>query len=75
MTEYCLPQWIYAKQINLIQNVCKAGLIPENEIDSLIETAIQAAQITGNYEIQILLTEYKHQHFPYSNPADKLRLE
>lgn len=70
-----MQQWMFEKNTVLIQNICNAGLIPEKYIDQLIQDSIVFAHETGNYEIQILLAEYKHQHFPDSNPADKLRLE
>jgi len=57
-----------------IRKVCDTDLIPENYIDMLIQKAIDEAQYSQNYEIQLLLMHYKAQHFHDSDPMKKFEL-
>ena len=55
----------------IIQKMLDSGkIITSEDIDSLIEDAIQCQK----YEIQLMLMDYKYQHFDFHNPADKLKL-
>ena len=69
--EEMLCDLIHAGHENIIQKMLDSGrLITRENIDFCIQTAI-ASQ---NHAVQLLLTNYKYQHFDFCNPADKLKL-
>ena len=64
-------------KLEQLRLVCSADLIKESYMDFLIQTAIEKAKdwkLPESYEIQVMLSEYKHQHFGEENLFDKFRL-
>ena len=59
---------IDTKQTENLQQLL--ALIPESAIDSLIRYAIDRK----NYTAQLLLTDYKYQHFPFQDIPKKFKL-
>ncbi|MBE6875655.1 MAG: leucine-rich repeat domain-containing protein [Ruminococcus sp.] len=59
------------EEIEMIQKILDTELfVTKRNIDRLIQYAIEQEK----YEIQLILTDYKYQHFGFQNPADKLKL-
>ena len=54
--------------------LCRTDLLPESKIDIFIENAIEEAQESKDYELQLLLMNYKTEHFPHSDAFRKFEL-
>ncbi|MBR1555085.1 MAG: leucine-rich repeat domain-containing protein [Oscillospiraceae bacterium] len=67
---------IDAGDCELLADLLKTGFITKKNIDFMIQYAIEDTQKYGEPESQIMLTNYKHEHFPsdISEISRKLRL-
>ena len=61
---------------NLLTDLLHTGFITKKNIDFMIQYAIEHTQKNGNPEFQVMLTDYKYQHFPSDTNqiAKKLKL-
>ncbi|MBE6876406.1 MAG: leucine-rich repeat domain-containing protein [Ruminococcus sp.] len=48
----------------LLTDLLNTGFITKKNIDFMIQYAIEHTQNNGNPELQVMLTDYKYQHFP-----------
>ncbi len=58
----------------MMQKLLDSGYIDSENIDTLIDSAIEHTQQTNNAEMQIQLMEYKNQHIGYSDPESQFKL-
>jgi len=58
----------------MMQKLFDSGYIDTENIDTLIDSAIEHTQQTSNAEMQILLMEYKHQVIGYTDPENQFKL-
>ncbi|MEE5992598.1 MAG: leucine-rich repeat protein [Oscillospiraceae bacterium] len=58
----------------MMQKLFDSGYIDTENIDTLIDSAIEHTQQTSNAEMQILLMEYKHQVIGYADPESQFKL-
>ncbi len=67
---------IHRNDKKLLADLLNTGFITKKNIDSMIQYAIEHTQNGGNPEFQVILTDYKYQHFPSdaSQITKKLKL-
>ncbi len=67
---------IDGEDAGMLAELLNTGFVTKKNIDFLIQYAIEDMQKFGNPEFQIMLTNYKHQHFPsdISGIGRKLKL-
>ena len=62
---------IEEKEQELFQKALNSGgFVTEKNIDTCIQFSIEKQ----SHQIQLMLTDYKYQHFDFQNPADKFKL-
>jgi hypothetical protein len=69
-----MPELIHQKELETISVLLNDGIITKGNIDSFIELAIDEAQKGGLFEIQLLLMDYKAQHFEFESIEERFKL-